>query len=388
MKYVAIFVPEFPVASETFVVTEINALRKLGHKVCVITMLKLSGAEHFDFPVFELKRNHIGQSVKGLFAVQLDSLKNGLAIATKQRAIRNLSLLYFGIQCVHLIKSQGISHIHCHFMHSSLAYAVVAAKLANITVSSVGHGHDVYVNTADLKPKVMASNFNIAVCEDMFNVLRKIKKEGIHLLHCGVDLSRYTSSFSNVNTNTRFLFIGRLVEKKGLCYALSALSQIDKKHRPTLDIVGTGPLLEELKAQVARLELSDCVNFLGFMTPNEIADKGGDYDAFLAPFCIADNGDKDTGPVVLKEAMAMGLPAITTDIMGCKEIINTSCGYTVESRNVAALKEAMLAFSTLDISTRKTMRHNARKRVFDHFNALTQGAILSFLIEQADYENQ
>lgn len=387
MKHIAIYVPQFPVPSETFVITEIEALRAAGHKVSVLTMELLKHTNEYDFDIFELKRERVLSTLKGLLHVRLKGVFNAYKAASSQKSIRNLSLLYFGLQINALIKQQGISHIHCHFMHSSLAYGIVAAKYAEIGVSSVGHGHDVYVNANDLNAKLAFCDFNIAVCQDMFNLLKNLKTHAIHLIHCGVDVTKFTHHDAPNNPQLKLLFVGRLVDKKGIEFALQALADITAKQRPHFDIVGSGPKRDALERMVSELGLSTCVRFLGQRSSSEIIQLSKQYDAFIAPFCIAENGDKDTGPVVLKEAMAMGLPTITTNIMGCTEIVDESCGYTVASKDSSALKQAILSFCQLSDRERSNMRVAARRRVQAHFNAQAQGLKLSHLIEQVAYEN-
>ncbi|WP_372765755.1 glycosyltransferase [Pseudoalteromonas sp.] len=387
MKHIAIIVPQFPVPSETFVNTEIEALMAAGHKVSVITMEHLVHNNKHDYGVYELKREQYITTFKGLTKLHLKGAVNAYKAAVNQTSISTLSLLYFGLQISYLIKTHHISHIHCHFMHSGLAYGIVAAKLAEISVSSVGHGHDVYVNANDLTEKLALCDFNIAVCQDMFNMLKQIKPHSVHLLHCGVDLNKFIHYESPGNRQIKLLFVGRLVDKKGIEFAFDALAGIEPARRPQLDIVGNGPKLMDLVSLVDKLQLNQWIRFLGQCAPDEIIQLAKNYDAFIAPFCIADNGDKDTGPVVLKEAMAMGLPTITTNIMGCTEIVDESCGYIVPSKDSKALKQAILDFCHLTDVERNKMRTAARERVQTHFDAKKQGLKLSVLIEQVVYEN-
>jgi glycosyltransferase involved in cell wall biosynthesis len=386
MKHIAIFAPQFPVPSETFIRTEIDALRRLGHTVCVITNEKLDTDTPINYPIYELNRSNIFTALDSAFHTEFSRIKEAYKTASLQSAISTKSLLYFALQVKQLIKENGIDHIHCHFMHCSLAYCIVAAKLAGVGISSVGHGHDFYVNGIDLAKKLQGCDFNIAICQDMFDKLIQIKSHDVHLLHCGVDTDKFTVNKKSKDHALKLLFVGRLVEKKGLEFALRALASIPDKQRPMLDIIGYGPKFSELIKLVQQLNLTYFVNFLGRKLPNEINKKSANYDAFIAPFCIADNGDTDTGPVVLKEAMAMGLPVITTDIMGCTEIIDDKSGYTVPSRNTKALSQAILSFASLSKAERNAMGRAARKRVNDYFNSLKQAKKLSALIERVTCE--
>lgn len=382
MKHIAIFVPQFPVPSETFVLTEIESLRLAGHQVSVITMEHLPTDKVFDFKIIELSRSDISLALSALKNVNMTHAHQAIRAASQQKSISNTSLMYFALLSRFYINKYKIEHIHCHFMHSSLAYGIVAAKLSGISVSSVGHGHDVYVNRSDLPEKMAHCDFNVAVCQDMLSLLTQYKSTGVKLLHCGVDTARFKSFPSPNNAQLKLLFIGRLVDKKGLEYALQAIEAIKPALRPELTIVGGGPLRERLTQLANELDISKNIFFLGHQTPEQIIRLASCYDAFIAPFCIADNGDKDTGPVVLKEAMAMGLPVITTNIMGCTEIVDESCGYTVPSKDSSVLKAALLSFIHLSKAQRAQMRCAARERVNTYFDARKQAKQLSQWIEQ------
>ena len=237
MKNIAIFAPQFPVPSETFIRNEIEALKKVGHKVHVITMEVIS-KEHFDYPVHELTKADTLQTLTNIFSLRKTNIIKAYESASVQKSISNKSLLYYGFLAYSYIKKHNIDHIHCHFMHNSLAYAVVAAKLSGITISSVGHGHDVYVNASDLKEKIAFCNFNVAVCKNMQDKLKKFEPSFVPLIHCGVNLEYFKENGSPENKKTKFLFVGRLVEKKGVKDALIAISKIEDINRPIFDIVG------------------------------------------------------------------------------------------------------------------------------------------------------
>ncbi|ALO42136.1 glycosyltransferase [Pseudoalteromonas phenolica] len=383
MKHVAIMVPSFPVPSETFVITEIRALQRAGHEVSVITFEQISNDIPLPCNVFVLNKPNTFKTLLDFSQLPLKSIMNGVKAASRQYAISTSSLLFYSMKAAQIIREQNIGHLHCHFMHNSLAYGVVAAKLANIKVSSIGHGHDIYVNSADLSSKVNECDFCIAVCEDMLKLLHKFSPTKAKLLHCGVDTELFKPEESPTNSKLKLLFVGRLVEKKGLSYAISALNNLPEESRPRLEIVGDGPLRAALEFQVNELNLQDFIEFKGSKKPEQIREMARNYDGFLAPFCIADNGDKDTGPVVLKEAMAMSLPVITCDVMGCTEIVDESVGYIVESRNSQALTNAIKEYVQLNEDQRIKMRSAARQRVLDKFDAFKQGKQLSEWIQQA-----
>ncbi|MDP4985551.1 glycosyltransferase [Pseudoalteromonas tunicata] len=384
MKHVAFFINDFPIPSETFVRTEVKALLAAGHQVSLFCFNLLDNQVEVPKGLTVVCLKHVSTFDTAVFAAtQVAYLPNALRYSVKQDAISTQSLLFYGAKLGYLLTHYQCDHLHCHFMHSGLGYAVVGAKWANITVSSIGHGHDVYINHQDLPFKLQACQFTVAVCQPMVQTFERLGGEKIKLLHCGVDVGQFKFVPDVLLSGRKLVFIGRLVEKKGLSYALIALANIAPAARPSLDIIGEGELKAQLMAQAHSLGLDKHVQFLGYQTPDWISQIGQNYHGFLAPFCIADNGDCDTGPVVLKEAMAMGLPVITTTIMGCPEIASPESGYLVAPKNPTAIQHAIEAFCALAPNQYIQMRLAARLRVESCFNATTQGLQLSSWIEQA-----
>lgn len=382
MKHIAIVVPEFPIASETFIVTEIKALAKAGHKITVFCLIKRELAITLPQSVEVIDINSAtNKSVSAFVAKRPVAMAKALICAQNQHAISTKSLLLFGAKLAYLASKHHCDHFHCHFMHCSLAYTLVAARWLDITTSSVGHGHDVYVNNDDIQFKLSACDFSIAICQDMVETFQRLGAKQPLLLHSGVDISRFSLQQGAAHKQLELLFVGHLVEKKGINYALEALALIAENQRPHLDIVGQGPSQKQLYNLIKKLKLSAFVRLLGYKTPHWIAQEGANYDGFIAPFCVSEDGDSDTGPMVLKEAMAMGLPVITSDLMGCREIVTEETGYIVASKDIVALKLAIEALIQCQHHAREQMRILARQRVEQCFNAQVQAHRLSSLIE-------
>jgi len=381
MKHIGIVVPSFHIPSETFVVTEINALVKAGHKVSVLTFENLNECINLDNSVRIIVIKKSTQSAIS-FALQhpVMALKSSI-LASKFSAISFVSLMGYGLNIAEIIHSRKISHIHCHFMHAPLTYSIVASKIAGVSVSSIGHGHDVYVNDSDLKLKLSLCDFSVAVCKDMQIKLNNYSAGKVQLLHCGIDLSMFNAKPSRLNESVKLLFVGRLVEKKGLQFLLPAIKKLNKKYSISLDIVGEGPLLNDLIYLCEELNIVTEVKFLGAKSPTWLAKNTSDYSALVAPFCVSSNGDRDTGPVVLKEAMASGIPVITTELMGAKEIVNDSVGFKCEPSSIGGLERILTEFCDLSPYERYEKGLNAKKLVTKKFDANSQAKKLSNWIQ-------
>ncbi|GIC75700.1 glycosyltransferase [Moritella sp. F3] len=384
MKHIAIVVPEFPTASETFVVTEICALAKAGHQVTVFCFIKRDSVVTLPNNVTVIDVNMASnKQVSAFVAKHPLATTKAFKCANHQHAITTCSLLSYGAKLAYLADKFHCEHFHCHFMHCSLAYTLVAACWLEITTSSVEHGSVIYEDNDDIRYKLTACSFNIAECEDIIKNFQLLGAKHLHLLHSGVDISRFPAHPVPSHKQLELLFVGHLVEKKGIAYALEALALIAENVRPHFDIVGQGPAQNYLQHLVKKLNLTAFVRLMGYRSPHWIAQKGSDYDGFVAPFCVSADGDSDSGPVVLKEAMAMGLPVITSDVMGCRDIVTEDTGYIVASKDVLALKLAIEALIQCQNNVRDQMRLLARQRVEQYFNAQVQALRLSRLIEGA-----
>ncbi|GAA59819.1 hypothetical protein P20652_1683 [Pseudoalteromonas sp. BSi20652] len=214
MKHIGIVVPSFHIPSETFVVTEINALVNAGHKVSVLTFENLNYCVNLnkDVQIIVIKKS-TQLAINAALKRPLMALKSSF-IASQFSSISVMSLMGYGLNIAEIIRVRKISHIHCHFMHAPLAYSIIASKIAGVTVSSIGHGHDVYVNDADLKLKLSLCDFSVAVCKDMAVKLSKYSTGKIQLLHCGIDLSLFNNKPKRLSESVNLIFVGRLIEKK------------------------------------------------------------------------------------------------------------------------------------------------------------------------------
>lgn len=382
-KHIALLVPSFPVASETFVITEANALHKVGHKVSIFTFAKgeRSNTLSKEIDVIEIPRPNSIETVSFLIRNPVTSFKT-IKTASEIKMVSQMSLVGWSVSIAKLVKQLNVRHIHCHFLHAHASYGCLAARLANITVSGVGHGHDVYINNKDLKSNLKLFNFVVAVCEDMASQFIAEVGHRTKLLHCGINTHFFKPQVNRAKESTHLVFVGRLVEKKGINYLIDAMANLNQDIPLYVDIVGDGPLLQDLKAQTQRHNLQSHICFLGAKEPAWLSENLPKYSGFVAPFCEASNGDRDTGPVVLKEAMACGLPIITTDFMGCREIVGEA-GFICKPKDVVTLKEALSEFYAMTPHKRLEMSRAAVARVSQLFDAYNQAKKISYWIQGA-----
>ncbi len=170
-------------------------------------------------------------------------------------------------------------------------------------------------------------------------------KDKILVVYGGIDINKFKfckNKKKNENT-VRILMCGRFVEKKGFPYGIKAFHNLLPIHNNLeLRIIGGGIVEKKLKSLVEGLNIQDKVIFLGPKAPNDIPEEMGRNDIFLSPNTTSRRGDKECIPHTIKEAMATGLPVVSTFHAGIPElVINGETGFLVPEKNVDAITEKL-----------------------------------------------
>lgn len=385
MKTIGYVLSAFPVLSETFVGNEMRTMQLIGHTVVPIACSQPEGHSQPDDKLLWQSARYLANislwQVLFLCICHPLGFLNALTLAYKQKGIRPRSALFTAAKVACFAKSSKCQHLHAHFALQSASAALIAARWLRLTVSFVGHGYDVYATPADLPLKLSEANFAVAVCLQMQRDFQLAAPQAkVALIPCGIELSRFQYA-PILKPGKGLLFIGRLAEKKGLPILLEAIASLPPEKRPLLDIVGDGELKTELLHTIEALNLSPTIRLLGAKDSQWICRHANQYIALVAPFQIAKNGDRDTGPLVLKEAMALGLPVISSNLMGCNEIVGNDCGFLIHPEDVKALSEAICHVQQLTPTQRQTLVSLARVRIEQQFSVLTVCRNLSAQIE-------
>lgn len=356
----------FPVLSETFISNEIRAMRALGHRVVPVTLIPHAGMCQPEDEPFrdEVLHLHNIPSIPALMqlAVRPGRLAHALEFVRAQTGLPARSLLKAGAKVALAARRAGCSHIHAHFAHSAAATAIVAARLAGLTCSFIGHGYDIYGSPTDLPAKLRAVNVALATCRDMAADFQAwAPQANVQIMTCGVDPQRFKPIGDDAR-NGRILAVGRLVEQKGYEVLIDALASLPAQIRPFIDVVGTGERAEKLAQLASERGVSPWMAFLGAKPGTWIAEHGPAYLGLVAPYVICQNGDRDTGPIVIKEAMCMGLPVVASHLMGLKETVDSANGRSVPPGDVSALAEALVWLAGLSEAERSALGEAGRER--------------------------
>jgi colanic acid/amylovoran biosynthesis glycosyltransferase len=198
--------------------------------------------------------------------------------------------------------------------------------------------------------------------------------EKIRVHRMGVDLGsfRFRPHLESVPPRTRPLrvvSVARLVEKKGVLYLCQAVVRLLRRHVPIeLEVIGDGPLQQELEDFVVKQALGDHIRISGRRDKDYVQAALANADVFALPSVTATDGDQEGIPVSLMEAMASGVPCLSTFHSGIPELIEDGrSGWLVPERDVAALADKLAGIQSGDYDLAAIARA-ARVTVESHFN--------------------
>jgi glycosyltransferase involved in cell wall biosynthesis len=162
---------------------------------------------------------------------------------------------------------------------------------------------------------------------------------------------------------TVILFLGRLVEKKGVQFLLPAYAAVRAEIGSSLLVIaGDGPMLGHLRRQAAELHLDEVVRFAGFVGGTEKVGLLQQADLFVVPSIVTDSGDAEGLPVSLLEGLAHGKVCIATPGSGADDFLTDGRdGFLVPEKSIEALSAALLQAARLDPARRRGMEAAARQ---------------------------
>lgn len=202
----------------------------------------------------------------------------------------------------------------------------------------------------------------------------------IRLVRLGVDLSEHAYEPSPAERPARFVFVGRLVEKKGAGVLVRAMARLVREipDRPvTLDLIGGGPLEADLRQSVAALGLGDHVRFLGALPFRQLFERLHGAAALVQPSVVASDGDSEGAPMVLMHAQAAGTPCVTTAHSGNPEVLPPEAQrFVVPERDAEALARAMREMAMLSPAQRQSLQAAGRAWIERHYTL--DGSVTSY----------
>ena len=407
---VAYILRSYPRLSQTFILHELIALERLGLnlQVFAITNPRESLVQHdvaeLRAPIryldWALRRSRWALLLEHLrvaasaprrylstlfFVLRRRDLANGYSTASRFACF--VEAVYLA-RILHRERAAGVhTRVHSHFAHDPTLIALLLKRLTGLPYSFTTHARDLYqVPRAALAERIKGATTVVTCCQSNLDYLSELapatQRQKLQVIRYGVDLGAFHPTRHSRTTRPLVLSIGRLVEKKGFSDLVEACGLLKERGlRFRCIVYGDGPLRAELMEAVAMLDLSDEVTFAGARTQLQLQEELRKADVFALTPCVTDDGDRDGVPNALLEAMACGLPVVTTAVNGIPEVVVHGVnGLMGEPHDVAGIA-AHIASLINDEQLRRRLGLRARREVAANFdldaNARQLAAVLA-----------
>ena len=393
---------EFPKITETFVYREIKELLDLGHRIRVYSIKKppdvsrIEGAENLisitKYTPADLGGKFILAQFKWLFRKPITYISELLRVLFKDspdtniKSTARLGMFLRGALLASMINEErdcesiqvpGTGHelIAAHVVH------VLTGKKYGFTLHAP---LALYVGSPLLGIHARDASWIASISKDAREKLIEIAGENIRekvkIVHCGIEIEKFKPV--ERKKNGKIIGVGSLIERKGHADLIEVVEILAKKGLNVhLEIVGEGPQKNILESLISRLNLEDRVKLSGGRHPEYVRESLEDSEVFALACRIDANGARDGIPVAIMEAMAMGLPCVSTRVAGIPELMeNEISGMLVERDNPRQLAAAIEKLIT-DRSLSEKIAEASRKKIEDEFTLSGQIRKLVELIE-------
>jgi glycosyltransferase involved in cell wall biosynthesis len=354
----------YPLVTTTFIDREISALRGLGVDVRIIAVRRPSP----DAPLSKEQRE-LARRTSYLIPIAWASLVTAhlrflltrptVYVGTLAHLVtrphpdlraRTRTVLHFGegVYAAHVVHRRDVRELHAHFADRAATIALVASRLLRRPYSlSVHAGADIFVRPVLLREKVTAARHVVTCTSHNKAHLARLMggdfERKITVVPHGLDLSGQRRDPPGTNGLPVVLAVGQLTERKGFAHLVAACDVVrNQGHRFVCRIIGSGPQRANLEELIAGLSLRDTVSLEGALPHEAVVDHYRQASMVVLPCVRTADGDVDGIPNVLVEAMAFGIPVVSSDLPALRELITNGVdGLLVPEGNVERLADAV-----------------------------------------------
>jgi len=348
----------YPVISQTFCDAEMLALERMGVDLEIgsiyppLTSLRhehisrLRASVHYAPPQKILRIWEENAKTTGEWPAELvnrHEQEYGRQMKAEQRA-RNA--LYFA----ELFTHSGVDHFHVHFANRAAHTALFLKTISGIPFSVTAHGQDFMKDLGNddlLREICAAAEFVAAETDYSRDLLRQRCPDSaskIHRVYNGIDLEHFPIPLlPRANSQPHIVSIGRLVTFKGFEQLIDVCAELGRRGLNFIcEIIGDGPLRENLQEKIDKLSLSSRVTLLGSLSQGGVFEKLQAGDIFALPSITDRQGASDVFPTVIMEAMSAARPVVSTRLAGIPElVVHEETGFLVQPGDTMALVEAL-----------------------------------------------
>ena len=372
---------EHPSVSETFIVNEAATVRELGVPVVGYALRRgavvRSAAADIDLVCPPPTRSQLAAaSVEAMPAFLSELRRARPSRLSRDEKSRLLFALAHAAYLAPWARRAGVAHVHAHFLGRSSDVAAALAPQLGCRWTATAHGQDVY---APVEPGLLRhrlASVAAVACANRGLERRLHESFGAQtppttIVHCGVHTESLMFAPEAPSGAPHLVTVGRLVATKGHWTVLEAAAQLMPRH-PSLrwTVVGDGPLHDELVRDPRARRLAPRLTFAGAMDHASALEVVTDATAFVLPCETGAHGESDGIPVALMEAMALGVPVVTTPTAGIPELVaDGETGILVSPQDwrslVAALERILDPASADELGRIRAAAREKVEREFD-----------------------
>jgi colanic acid/amylovoran biosynthesis glycosyltransferase len=391
----------FPRLSETFVVAELIELERQGEQLAVFAvsppdeLVRHAFVDELRAPVVYLPHRPLREPLRVARAIAHVLRRHGrgwrraAAFSLWPPRREGLRRLLQATVLRDEMERARIDHAHAHFATAAARLANLAWRMGGPGYSVTAHAKDIWhhdVRVDHLRDKLAPARFVATVSgagRDRLEALLGLDGR-LEVVPNSVDLRRLGAARRGPGEPGLVLTVARLVEKKGLHDLVAACALLERRAAVTglrLDVIGGGPLQSGLRDAAERLGV--CARFLGPLPQEQVLEHYRGASVYCLPCVVAGSGDRDGLPTSVLEAMALGVPVVTTAVTGLPEaVIDGQTGLLVAQHDPEALAAAIERLLT-DGELAARLAAQARRHVEERFTLERSAAQLRELFPGA-----
>lgn len=285
----------------------------------------------------------------------------------------------------------NVQRLHAHFAHGTTTVTWLTSTITGLPFSFTGHAKDIYtegLNPAGLlRRKMDAASFVVTCTEANRTHLTSLgSPTPVHVVYHGLNADFEPLVAAGVRRveppRVRLLAVGRLVRKKGLDTFVDACAVLRGRGVDFEAVIAgeSGDHEQQVRARVAATGLEDRVSLVGPLTQPDLFAQYQQASVFALPCRVLEDGDRDGIPNVLMEAMACGVPVVTTGVSGITELVRDGVnGLIVEPDRPIDLADSLHRLIK-DPELARHLAERGRSTVSERFDAATAAVRMASLL--------
>ena len=329
---------QYPAPSHTFIRREIEALRELGCSIDTYAIRPLTAEEipdpadkaEAERTVYVLRQSPVTfvAAHVGMFVTRPIAYLKTLGLALKHRVpgvpgfLLGIAHFAESVVLAHELNKRRTDHVHNHFANSAATVGLLATRLLGIGWSFTMHGisETDYPAGLMLGRKIQAAD--MVACVSWFGraqgmrLVEPVHWDKMHVVRCGLPFDRVPMRGPRDSNDQSIICVGRWSPEKGQAGLLRVIAELRTRYpNLRLRLVGYGPEKAAMEALASDLGIANSVDFVGRLSEEATLAEIARSDILALPSFM------EGLPIVLMEAMAIGVPVVASRVAGTPELV-------------------------------------------------------------------